>query len=880
MERFRQVAPELPLIVVSEFEPPEGEWIPYHILYSLEENEQRCRVRIGGRTVAIGAIVLDSEASFWPLKRIAFRLTEWGRMLVIDGALEMVRLHQRESGEIWRYARRNLADWVRAQTSPGGKAYTWMWRFAHPRELRRPFYYRLSLLAGVWLARRRRSAPAAPDPVLEAPLADGISVVIPSRDGRELLDECLPAAVAQLSDCPSEIIVVDNGSRDGTSAWLASEYPSVAVEQSQSPLSFARAVNRGIRRARFSHVCLLNNDMIVDAGFFDALRRPFDQVPDLFCATAQIFLPEGLRREETGKAVMPLRRKHDEFPLRCDVPIDGEDLSYVLYGSGGASLYDTRKLRALGSVAEVFEPAYVEDLDLGFNAWRLGWPTVFSAAARVLHRHRSTTSRYYSDLELCLTLERNYLRFLARSVTEPGLFAAMWREAIWRILLASLKQGEFVDVLRQAALSFEWSEPRPLARIPEAEVLAAGSGAIAVFPGRMAAVPRRMRVMVVSPYVPFPLSHGGAVRIFNLMRRAAKDVNQVLVCFVDELEAPPDELLDICAEVVFVQRYTTHARPSTDRPDVVEEFDSPAMRAALYQTVRKWSPGIAQLEFTQMAQYATDCAPARTILVEHDITFDLHAQLLAESEDWERRREYEKWVRFEKKAWCDVGRILTMSDTDRLLAGQNIARTLPNGVDIERFCPSPDAPERARLLFIGSFAHLPNLLALDFFLREVWPLLDRLQPALHIIAGSRPEYFLDRYKDRVAPRLDLPGVELEGFVADVRTAYRRAAVVIAPLVASAGTNIKIMEALAMGKAIVTTPAGIHGLEELEHGHDLMVAATGAEMAAEITRLIEQPDLRAEIERTARTSAVRRYDWDVIAGEQYRIYRELLSEETA
>ena len=101
----------------------------------------------------------------------------------------------------------------------------------------------------------------------------------------------------------------------------------------------------------------------------------------------------------------------------------------------------------------------------------------------------------------------------------------------------------------------------------------------------------------------------------------------------------PPEILDICAEVVLVRRAGSHALPLTGRPEVVEEFASATFRAALQQTVRKWHPAIAQLEFTQLAQYAPDCAPARTILVEHDVTFDLYQQLLRLDDRWELRRE-------------------------------------------------------------------------------------------------------------------------------------------------------------------------------------------------------------------------------------------------
>src|SRR5207244_3073255 len=105
--------------------------------------------------------------------------------------------------------------------------------------------------------------------------------------------------------------------------------------------------------------------------------------------------------------------------------------------------------------------------------------------------------------------------------------------------------------------------------------------------------------------------------------------DQVLICFSTNPHTPPPELLDMCVEVILVRLKGSHSRPSTPRPDVVEEFDSAAFRAALRQTIRKWQPSLAQLEFTQMAQYAPDCAPVPVVLVEHDITFDLFEQLLA-----------------------------------------------------------------------------------------------------------------------------------------------------------------------------------------------------------------------------------------------------------
>jgi glycosyltransferase involved in cell wall biosynthesis len=274
----------------------------------------------------------------------------------------------------------------------------------------------------------------------------------------------------------------------------------------------------------------------------------------------------------------------------------------------------------------------------------------------------------------------------------------------------------------------------------------------------------------------------------------------------------------------------------------------------------KWKPKIAQFEFTQMAQYATDCAPARTILVEHDITYDLYRQMLIREEDWENRRQHERWLRFETAAWRSVDRVVVMSDQDREAIPGSV--TIPNGVDLGRFQPSVRPCDPRRLLFIGSFAHRPNVLAMEFFLREVFPLLPDV--TLHVIAGQRHERFWD---------LAQQNVEVEGFVADVRPAYEQATLVIAPLVASAGTNIKILEAMAMGKAVVSTEAGINGLD-LEPRRDVIVAEAPEALAQAITWLLESPQERKTIEAQARRTVERRYGWDAIAREQTRLYNSL------
>jgi GT2 family glycosyltransferase/glycosyltransferase involved in cell wall biosynthesis len=835
IERFKAIFPDLPLVVVSEFPQRDVEWIPYHIRRRWRENFDLVRWRLRGRSVRLAAVILEPRTPYWHMRALGLALAPLN-FLAFNEAGNHFMLRPRSVPTMLRHFLWRAGNFVRWHLRPQSALRTMSWA-----KLERALLY--------GLARFRLSIPwnggPAPWPIRE--LAPGISVVIPSRNGRDLLAKCLPL----ISDADEigvfETIVVDNGSGDGTTEFLSREFPNVLIEYSAPALSFATAANRGARRARHSHVCLLNNDMLVEPGFLRQLRAAFDNVPDLFASTAQIFFPPGKRREETGKTVLRAGIAALDFPVRCDEPLQGEDRSYVLYPSGGCTLYDARKLGTLGGFDEAYAPAYVEDLDLGVRAWKRGWPSVYCAGARVLHQHRATTSRYFTETELDRVLERNFVRFLAH-VCPLRVARVLWKANAARLLGAG-KTGALKNAVMVPALTGNGP----------AEFLDLVNGDVAVFPGQSRT--GRPVILVASPYLPFPLSHGAAVRIYNLMRRAADHFDLILVSFVEEPAPVPRELLAICVEVVTVRRPGSHALPSTPRPDTVEEFDSPAFHAALREAVRKWRPCVAQLEFTQMAQYARDGSPARTILVEHDITYDLYAQMLAQEEDWETRRTYERWLRFEKSAWPTVDRVVVMSEKDRALVPGSVV--IPNGVDLERFQTSLDPPEPRRILFIGSFAHRPNVLAMEFFLRDVFPRLSEV--ALHVIAGQRHENFWD---------VRHVGVEIEGFVADVRPAYARATLVIAPLQASAGTNIKILEAMAMGKAVVSTSAGIHGLE-LEPGADLLVEDTAEGMAQAITRLLERPGERVALEQRARLTVERLHGWDTIAEVPKKLYEGLL-----
>jgi glycosyltransferase involved in cell wall biosynthesis len=393
-----------------------------------------------------------------------------------------------------------------------------------------------------------------------------------------------------------------------------------------------------------------------------------------------------------------------------------------------------------------------------------------------------------------------------------------------------------------------------------------------VLEGR-ACSPDRKRVAVLAPYFPYPLAHGGAVRIFNLLREMAREFDVELFAFTDTLgqALPPADsgpVLEFCARVVLVgkPRYR-EPRWSSLLPPEVHEFRSPAMRRAIAEERRAFAFTALQVEYTQLAEYGGDA------LVEHDVTFDLFDQIRRQPSltawwNWFR------WHRFETRAVRHYRRVVVMSKKDAGLLGAAVPCTvLENGVDLDRFHPEPEQSGQ-RLLFIGSFRHFPNVTAYRFFTESVWPYLRGQFPQMTLTVVCGPDHlsYWRAFADSPEPAPD-SRILLLGFVADVRPLYVEANLVIVPTTVSAGTNVKVLEAMAMQRAVVSTPSGCAGLG-LMHGHSVWEAETASAFAAGVATLIADPELRRQLAHAAYADAHRNFDWRVIGERQRDLLREL------
>jgi glycosyltransferase involved in cell wall biosynthesis len=230
------------------------------------------------------------------------------------------------------------------------------------------------------------------------------------------------------------------------------------------------------------------------------------------------------------------------------------------------------------------------------------------------------------------------------------------------------------------------------------------------------------------------------------------------------------------------------------------------------------------------------------------------------------RTQHRRMLRFEGRTLARFDGVLAVSEADRDTfdkaypgAIRQPVHVVPTGVDTEYFWPSPSDTASRELVFTGSMDWLPNEDAMLFFCRDVLPLIRREEPSVTLsIVGRTPTPAVKALGEQ-------PGVRVTGRVDDVRPFMRGAAVSVVPLRIGGGTRLKIFEAMAMGKAVVSTTIGAEGLPVV-HGSDVMLADDPRSFARAVVELIRDVERRRQLESAARALVVAKYDWSTVAGD--------------
>lgn len=389
----------------------------------------------------------------------------------------------------------------------------------------------------------------------------------------------------------------------------------------------------------------------------------------------------------------------------------------------------------------------------------------------------------------------------------------------------------------------------------------------------------RLKVLIVSPFLPFPLSHGGAVRIYNLCRQLSDRVDFTLIAMREANDVVDyAKLHEVFREVHVVDKDERPVRNKT-LPEQVSASELTSLRALIAQLSQKLAPDLMQIEYTHFAGFRDSAPGVPALLVEHDLTFSLYRQLAESNSSPASWKEYERWLAFERKWLGAYEGVWTVSEEDRARAMQEGKRSaertfaIANGVDIDRFRPSDAVAETPEVFYVGSFRHLPNIIGFEKLCQEIMPRVWAKAPdaRLRVVAGPEHESFWKRFGRKQDLRSLDPRIAVHGFVEDLRPLYARAAVVAVPLEVSAGTNIKVLEAMACGKAIVTTPVGCAGLG-LDNEIHAAIRREWGEFADALNDLLPATAARSSMGARARRAAEDYFSWAAIAERAYESYR--------
>ena len=619
------------------------------------------------------------------------------------------------------------------------------------------------------------------------------SVVIPNWNGRDLLEKYLPSVRAALAGNPdNEIVVVDNGSTDGSAEWLRESFPRRHAAGAAAQPRLRRRVERRAfaRRATTSSCCSTAicgwspaSSRRCSTGFTD------EQV---FAVSCQIFFRTRTRaREETGltqawwqDGALRVRHRVDEAVRRISSP--ASTAAAAPAPSTAASSW------SWAASTSLLAPFYLEDTDLGYMAWKRGWKVLYQPRSVVYHEHRGTIGKRFSrgadpggpqeELHPVLLEEHPrvaaagvaLLLHLGRGAGDGGVRRrAGARQPAGHVAgVPAIAAGHAVALARALAGGGERYGGLPPA---------AGRLLPRPLPRRWSRDPERLRVLFVSPYPICPPVHGGGVFMYQTLRGvgpALRDARGGTAGRRDWQVAGQRG----AAAVVRLGRVAGAAGGTHGRSGL----HSAARRAG----VRQRRPGMADPPpdlYTNASTWCSSNTPAwrstRGALRPHSGGAVRARRLLpvgrARAGACARRR-----CRRSRRAWNTCARcvtswrvlprfdqvqVCTRENRDYLLSflpqlGPRLKEGLRAGIDTSRYRFRPAGREPLTMLFLGSFRHDPNRVALDWFIERVLPLVLAKRPeAKLLVIGSDPPP-AHAYGDFAG------ALELRGFVEDIARA--------------------------------------------------------------------------------------------------------------
>jgi len=407
---------------------------------------------------------------------------------------------------------------------------------------------------------------------------------------------------------------------------------------------------------------------------------------------------------------------------------------------------------------------------------------------------------------------------------------------------------------------------------------------------------RRLRVVIVDEELPYPPISGKRIRTLNLVLRLARrhdirylchrnadpaELRQAVEFFRDHGITPvlSDSVVppkSVHGGAKFYARLA--ANLLSPRPYLVDVNNSPALRAAAADYARQHAVDVWQVEWTPFAEVLRGLPTRPLVIVAHNIESQIW-QRYWETEAsplkrWYIARQWQKFERFERAAFADCTRLVTVSPADATLArerfGAERVTVVDNGVDTAYFQPADMPGDPAHILFLGSLDWRPNLDGVRLLLEQVFPAIRQSVPGacLSVVGRNPPAWLLELARE-------VPGVQLHANVPDVRPHLAAAGVLAVPLRIGGGSRLKILEALAASVPVISTRVGAEGLT-LEPGRDLTVVEDVPDMTAALIAHAQAPETGRVQAASGRRRVLEQYDWDALADRLEQVWLEAAS----
>lgn len=259
-----------------------------------------------------------------------------------------------------------------------------------------------------------------------------VSIIVLNWDGRELLKANMPSVVKAADNYlnTKEIIVVDNGSTDDSVAFLRSKFPKVKLLEIGSNKRFTGGNNTGVEYASGDIVILLNNDMWVGEKFIIPLINGFKSHDNVFAVSSQVyFLGKNKRREESGLTKGWFKKGWllTGHVVEQDKIDKKNEYEPTFWAGGGSTAFDRKKFLEI-KLDTLYDPFYLEDIDISYQAWKRGYVCLFAKNSRVYHMHRATNRVKYGDNYIDIIRQRNTYLFIWKNITDlPMIMGHLFR---------------------------------------------------------------------------------------------------------------------------------------------------------------------------------------------------------------------------------------------------------------------------------------------------------------------------------------------------------------------------------------------------------------------------------------------------------------------